>query len=166
MDSALLITAGLWVLAATLVVIGLAGLALPALPGAPLLFCGLVVAAWAEDFAYVGTGTIVTLAILSLLTYPVDIVAGALGARKFGASRQAMIGAGIGAIAGLVLGLAGVVIGPFIGALVGELMHQRRLLRAGMAGIGATLGLLLGAVAKLAIAFTMIALFLLMRFSG
>jgi uncharacterized protein len=125
MDTALLVTTGLWILAATLIVIGLAGLALPALPGAPLLFCGLVIAAWADDFAYVGTGTIVALAILSLLTYPVDILAGALGARKFGASRQAMIGAGIGALVGLVFGLAGVVLGPFIGALIGELHDDR-----------------------------------------
>ena len=165
MDYATLLTISMWVLAGLLVIVGLAGLALPALPGAPLLFCGLIVAAWAEDFAYIGTGSIVALAILALLTYPVDILAGALGARKFGASKQAMIGAGIGALAGLFFGIAGIVAGPFIGALVGELTQQRQLVRAGMAGIGATLGLLLGAVAKLAIAFSMIGLFLLMRFS-
>jgi len=165
MDYATLLTIGLWVLAGLLVLAGLAGLALPALPGAPLLFCGLIVAAWAEDFAYVGTGSIVTLAVLALLTYPVDILAGALGARKFGASKQALIGAGIGALAGLFFGIAGIVAGPFVGALLGELSHQRELVKAGMAGIGATLGLLLGAIAKLAIAFSMIGLFLLMRFS-
>jgi uncharacterized protein YqgC (DUF456 family) len=165
MDPTILLDAGLWILAALLIAVGIAGLALPALPGAPLLFCGLVVAAWAEDFAYVGTGSIVALAVLALLTYPVDILAGALGARKFGASRQAMIGAGIGALAGLFFGIAGIVAGPFVGALLGELTHQRQLIKAGMAGIGATLGLLLGAVAKLAIAFSMIGLFLLVRFT-
>ena len=107
MDLATLATVGLWVLAAALVIVGIAGLALPALPGAPLLFCGLVVAAWAEDFAYMGTGGIVVLAILAILTYPVDIVAGALGAKKFGASKQAMIGAGIGALIGIFFGIAG-----------------------------------------------------------
>jgi uncharacterized protein YqgC (DUF456 family) len=164
MDPSIVSTAALWILAGLLVATGIAGLALPALPGAPLLFCGLVVAAWAEDFNYVGTGSIITLAVLALLTYPVDILAGALGARKFGASRQAMIGAGIGALAGLFFGVAGIVLGPFVGALVGELTQQRHMQKAGMAGIGATLGLLLGAIAKLAIAFTMIGLFLLMRF--
>ncbi len=161
----MLLDAGLWILAVLLIAVGIAGLALPALPGAPLLFCGLVVAAWAEDFAYVGTGSIVGLAVLALLTYPVDILAGALGAKKFGASRQAMIGAGIGALTGLFFGVAGIVAGPFVGALLGELTQQRQLMQAGMAGIGATLGLLLGAVAKLAIAFSMIGLFLLVRFS-
>jgi uncharacterized protein YqgC (DUF456 family) len=164
MDAAALATIGLWALAAVLIIVGIAGLALPALPGAPLLFCGLVVAAWAEDFAYIGTGGIVTLGILALLTYPVDIVAGALGAKKFGASRQAMIGAGIGALVGVFFGFAGILIGPFAGALIGELTQQRQLRKAGMSGIGATVGFLLGAVAKLAIAFAMIGLFLLFRF--
>jgi len=59
--------------------VGIVGLAIPALPGAPLLFIGLVLAAWAEDFAYVGTGTLVVLAILALLTYAVDLAAGAFG---------------------------------------------------------------------------------------
>jgi uncharacterized protein YqgC (DUF456 family) len=165
MELATLTTILLWLLAASLVILGIAGLALPALPGAPLLFGGLVVAAWAEDFAYLGTGSIVVLAVLALLTYPVDILAGALGAQKIGASKKAMVGAGIGAVVGIFFGIVGIVIGPFVGAMVGELMQQREVRKAGLSGIGATLGLLLGAVAKLAIAFMMIALFLFMRFS-
>jgi len=165
MELATLTTILLWLLAASLVILGIAGLALPALPGAPLLFGGLVVAAWAEDFTYLGTGSIVVLAVLALLTYPVDILAGALGAQKFGASKKAMVGAGIGAVVGIFFGIVGIVIGPFLGAMVGELMQQREVRKAGLSGIGATLGLLLGAVAKLAIAFMMIALFLFMRFS-
>jgi uncharacterized protein YqgC (DUF456 family) len=163
MDPASLITIGLWALAIVLVLAGIAGLALPVLPGAPLLFCGLIIAAWAEDFAYIGTGTIITLAILALLTYPVDLFAGALGAKKFGASKQAMIGAAIGALIGIFFGIAGILLGPFIGALIGELTQQRKLRPAGLSGIGATLGLLLGAIAKFAIAFAMIGLFLVMR---
>ncbi len=52
---------------------------MPALPGAPMLFGGLVLAAWAENFAYVGDWTIAALAVLALLTYAVDVIAGALG---------------------------------------------------------------------------------------
>jgi uncharacterized protein YqgC (DUF456 family) len=163
LEAATLITIGLWALAAILIIVGIAGLALPALPGAPVLFCGLVIAAWAENFTYVGTGTIATLAILALLTYPVDLLAGAFGAKKFGASKQAMFGAAIGALIGIFFGIAGILLGPFIGALVGELTQQRELQAAGKSGIGAMLGFLLGAVAKFAIAFTMIGLFLVMR---
>jgi uncharacterized protein YqgC (DUF456 family) len=163
MELATLITIGLWTLAIILMVVGIAGLALPALPGAPLLFCGLVIAAWAENFAYVGTWTIITLGILALLTYPVDILAGALGAKKFGASKRAMAGAAIGAVIGIFFGIPGILLGPFIGALVGELTEQRQLRAAGLSGIGATFGFLLGAAAKFAIAFTMLGLFLVMR---
>ena len=163
MEPATLITIGLWILAVVLVVAGIAGLALPALPGAPLLFCGLVAAAWAEDFTYVGTGTIITLAVLALLTYPVDLLAGAFGAKKFGASKRAMAGAAIGAVIGIFFGIAGILLGPFIGALVGELSQRSQLKAAGLSGIGAMLGFVLGAAAKFAIGFTMVGLFLVMR---
>jgi uncharacterized protein YqgC (DUF456 family) len=105
------------------------------------------------------------LAILAILTYPVDIMAGALGAKKFGASKQAMIGAGIGALVGIFFGIAGILLGPFVGALIGELTQQRELRKAGLSGVGATIGFLLGAVAKLAIAFAMIGLFMVFRFT-
>jgi len=155
----------LWVLAASLALTGLAGMILPLLPGAPLLFLGLVVGAWAEDFLYVGYGTLAVLAGLTLLTYAIDFFSGILGARHFGASRRAMIGAGIGAVAGLFMGVIGLIVGPFIGAVVGELSAQRSLPDASMAGVGTTVGLLLGAVAKLAIGLTMIVIFLVVRFT-
>ena len=126
-DLATLGTVFIWVCAIALVAIGIMGLALPALPGAPLLFCGLVMAAWAEDFVYLGTGSIIALAILALLTYPVDILAGALGAKKFGASKTAIVGAGIGALVGIFFGFVGIILGPFCGAVIGELIQQRKL---------------------------------------
>ena len=148
-----------WLLAAVLVLAGLLGLLLPMLPGPPLLFAGLLVAAWAEDFAYVGVGTLTLLAVLALLTYAVDFVATALGAKKFGASKRAALGAALGALVGLFFGLPGILLGPFIGAVVGELTAQRGLGDAGRAGLGATIGLVLGAAGKLAIAFSMLGLF-------
>jgi uncharacterized protein YqgC (DUF456 family) len=153
----------LFVLAAGLVMLGLIGLVFPAVPGAPLLFLGLVLAAWAEEFTFVGIGTLSLLAGLALLTYVVDIAAGAFGAKRFGASPRAMIGAGIGALLGLFFGLPGVLFGPFIGAAVGELSMQRSLGAASRAGLGATLGLVLGAAAKIALAFSMIGIYVLAR---
>lgn len=154
----------LWVLAASLILTGLAGIVLPLLPGAPLLFLGLLTAAWAEDFIYVGYGTLGVLALLVILIYLVDFLAGILGAKHFGASPRAMIGAGIGALLGLTLGFAGIVIGPFIGAVVGELSARRELASAGMAGLGTTIGLLLGVAAKITLGLTMIGIFVLVRF--
>jgi len=160
MDTTLL----LWILAALLVLAGFAGLMLPALPGAPLLFAGLVVAAWVEDFAYISTGTIIVLAVLAALISAVDFVAGALGAKRFGASPRAVTGALIGGVVGLFFGLPGVLLGPFAGAVIGELSVRSDLNAATRAGFGAALGLLVAAVAKIALAFTMIGVFLVARF--
>ena len=113
----------LWVLAASLILTGLAGMILPLLPGAPLLFLGLVIGAWAEDFIHVGYGTLGILAGLTLLTYVVDFLSGALGAKRFGASKRAMIGATIGAVVGLFMGIVGIIVGPFIGAVIDDPRH-------------------------------------------
>jgi len=158
------VTVLLWISAAFLVLVGIAGIVLPGLPGAAVLFAGLVMAAWIEDFAFAGIGTLVILAVLAFLTYVVDFVAGILGAKHFGASRRAMAGAMLGAILGIFFGLPGLLLGPFIGAAIGELSAQRSLKAAGRAGVGATLGLVLGVAAKLALALSMLAIFAAARF--
>jgi len=154
----------LWALAVGLVVIGLAGLVLPALPGPPLLFAGLVAAAWAEDFAYVGAGTLVALGGMAVVMYVADFAATAFGAKRFGASPRAAIGAAIGALLGLFLGVLGVLLGPFVGAVIGELSARRDIFAAGRAGIGATLGLAIGAAVKLALGVAMVGIFVVVRF--
>lgn len=154
-----------WILAAVLVIAGLAGLFLPVLPGAILLFAGLALAAWADDFTYVGGGTLTLLGVLALLTYPADFLASAFGAKRYGASSRAITGAVIGATIGIFFGLIGVLLGPFIGAVIGEFSTQRHLGKAGRAGLGATLGLVIGVAAKLAIAFTMLGIFAVVRFT-
>jgi hypothetical protein len=156
----------LWILAAGFIVTGLAGLVLPVVPGAPLIFLGLVAAAWAEQFVYVGGWTLAVLGFLAALAYFVDFAAGAFGARHFGASPRAMVGAALGTLAGLFFGLFGVIIGPFAGAVVGELTERPDLRVAGKAGLGATLGLLFGVAAKIALAFAMLGIFITVRFFG
>ncbi len=160
MDTSVLV----WILAAVLVALGLAALVLPALPAGPaLLFAGLVLAAWAEDFAYVGGGTIAVLGALAVLGHAVDFLAGAIGARRYGASGRAVAGAVLGGIVGLFFGLPGILLGPFLGAVLGELTVRSDLRAAGRAGFGATLGLVIGAAAKLALGLAMIGVFLFVR---
>jgi uncharacterized protein YqgC (DUF456 family) len=154
----------LLLIAALLIAAGLAGLVLPAIPGAPLLFAGFLLAAWAENFEYVRPWTLVLLALLAVLTYAVDFWATMYGAKKFGASKRAVIGALIGALAGIFLGFPGVILGPFIGAVIGELSARRSLHDATRAGIGATIGLVLGAALKIGLAFSMIGIFIVARF--
>ncbi len=153
----------LWVIAVVFVIVGFAGLALPALPGAPIIFLGLLAAAWAEDFIYIGKWTLIILGIVAVLTYAVDFAAGAFGAKRFGASTRSVIGAAIGAVVGLFFGIVGVFVGPFIGAVIGELTVRPDLFKAGKAGVGATIGLVVGTAAKLSLGITMVAIYILVR---
>ena len=153
----------LWLLAAVLIVVGFGGLILPAVPGIPLVFAGLVLLAWSENFAYVGWITLTLLGMLALLSYAVDFLATAVGAKRFGASPRAVAGAVLGALAGLFFGLPGIVLGPFVGAIIGEFSGRTSARAAMRAGVGATLGLLFGALLKLALAFSMVGVFVLDR---
>ena len=143
-----------------LVLIGLAGTLLPILPGVPLIFVGLLVAAWADNFQHVGAVTLTILGVLTALAIAADFLASALGAKKLGASPKAVVGATLGAIVGMFFGLPGLVLGPFVGAVVGELSAKRELLQAGKSGLGTWLGLLLASVAKLTLSFLMLGVFI------
>lgn len=154
----------LWTLAIVLIAGGLAGMVLPAIPGPVLLFAGFVVGAWAEDFRYIGAETLAVLGVLAVLAYIADFAASSFGASRYGASRRAVVGAAIGAVVGLFFGPIGILLGPFAGAVLGELLAQKSLRDAGRAGFGATLGMIIGTAAKLALGFTMLGLFVLMRF--
>jgi len=154
------VTAVWWLLAGILVLVGMAGTVLPALPGAPLVFLGLLLAAWIDGFQRVGWLALTLLGVLTLLSLGVDLLATSLGAQRAGASRQAILGAALGTVVGLFFGLPGILAGPFRGAVAGEYLARRDVAQAGRAGLGTWLGLVLGAAAKLALAFTMLALFL------
>lgn len=147
-----------------LVFVGLIGLILPILPGPALIFAGLVLAAWAEDFAHAGIKTITILAFLAILAHAIDFIAGAFGTKKFGASRWASFGALIGAVVGVFFGFIGVLIGPFIGAFLGEFLVKNHIQSATRAGIGSWLGVILGTVAKIALGFAMIGIFIVVRY--
>ena len=152
------------VLGVILTAVGLVGMLLPMIPGAPVLFLGLLLGAWAENFRFVGLWTLIMLALMAALTYVVDFTASALGARKYGGSNRAMIGAVLGGIVGMFLGIPGILLGPFLGAVIGELSLQRRLDEASRAGFGTVVGLAIGLAGKLAIGIAMLGLFLLKRF--
>ena len=155
-----------YVLSVLLVLVGIAGTILPALPGLPLVFAGMLLAAWAGDFQQVGMPMLVVLGLLTLFSLAVDFWATALGAKRVGASKLAIIGAMIGTVAGLFFGPIGLLMGPFAGAIGGELIHRRSLQKqdlgqAAKIGVGTWFGILFGTVLKLALAFTMLGLFAL-----
>jgi uncharacterized protein YqgC (DUF456 family) len=154
----------LLIVGSLMTIIGAAGLLLPIVPGAPVLFLGLFLAAWAENFHYVGLWTLLILALMAALTYVVEFAASALGVKKYGGSNRAMIGAALGGIVGMFLGIPGILFGPFLGAVIGELSLQRSLNVASRAGFGTVVGLAIGLAGKFAIGIAMIGLFVVKRF--
>ena len=150
-----------WLLAGLIVIAGLAGTVIPALPGVPLVFAGLFVSAWIGHFETIGWFMVGILALLAIVAWAVDFLAGALGAKYLGASSRAFWGATFGAIVGIFFGLPGIMLGPFIGAVLGELSGGSDLRQSGRSGVGAWLGMVVATAAKLGIAFLMIGLVIL-----
>jgi uncharacterized protein len=150
-----------YLLAGVMVVVGVLGIILPALPGVPLVFAGMWLAAWAGDYQQVGVATVGILAVLAVLSLGIDILGTLLGARRVGASRMALVGAAVGTVVGLFFGIIGIFIGPFVGALAGEFLHGRKVGRAARVGAGTWVGIVIAAALKLALAFAMLGLFAL-----
>ena len=150
----------LWILSVALIVAGVVGTVLPALPGTLFVLAGIVLGAWIDDFSRVGWGVLSVIGVLALLAWVLDYVAGLLGARKAGASRQAIIGAALGTVAGLFMGLVGVLFMPLVGAAIGEFIARRDHERAVKVGLATWLGIMAGLVSKVVIAFVMIGVFI------
>ena len=149
-----------WLLAGLLVVAGLAGTVVPALPGVPLVLSGLVLGAWIGHFETVGWLTLGIFVLLTILAQLLDFLASAFGTRYTGASAKAFWGATIGAVIGIFFGIPGMVLGPFMGAVLGEISAGSGLTQSGRAGLGAWLGMMFATAIKLAIAFLMIGIFI------
>ena len=148
-------------IAGILTLLGVIGTILPFLPGVPLVFFGLALAAWVGDFQQVSVFTVVLLGILTVMAMAIDLAASAFGTRIAGASRWAFLGAALGTIVGLFFAPIGLFIGPFLGAVALEVFATQNIERSIKAGAGASIGIMLGAVAKIALAFTMLGLFAL-----
>ena len=153
-------TEALWIAAVLLMLVGAAGTVLPALPGVPLVFAGVLLAAWAEDFQRIGGWTIGILALLTVIGIAADYAAATLSAKRAGASRQGLIGAAVGTLAGIFTGLWGLLFMPLVGAAVGEYVARKDAFRAGKVGAATWLGLLIGTAVKIAVVFTMVGIFI------
>lgn len=149
----------LWIAALLLILIGFAGTLLPALPGLPFIFGGLWLGAHIDQYAQVSGWIIVLLGFMTAGAMAIDFMAGVLGAKRVGASKEALIGSALGALIGLFFGLIGIFVGPFIGAFIGEYIARGKLGDAGKVGAGTWLGIVAGAVVKIATAVMMIVIF-------
>ncbi len=150
----------LYVLGAAALLAGFAGLVLPGLPGSPLLVAGVALVAWAGHFERVGWPTIAVAAVLAAVIVAVDWIAGVLGAKAFGASRWAIVGAGMGVLVGLLFGIPGILLGPAVGAIAFEYWKNPDFGRAMKAGLGVFVGFLVGSALKIALAFVILGVLL------
>lgn len=154
-----MLTVGLWIVVVVLMAIGVAGTVLPVLPGAVLIFAGAVLGAWIDDFGRVSWWTLGVLGVLAVLGIACDFIAGAFGAKRLGASPMAVTGAAIGTFVGVFTGLWGLLFMPLAGAAIGEYVALKNLRQAGRVGVATGVGLLIGTAVKIALAFSMIGIF-------
>ena len=138
----------LWVIAAALMVIGFAGTIVPMIPGLPLIFAGAWLAAFIDHYDEISVMTLVILAVLTVI--------GLIVAQKAGATKLGILGSFIGTLIGIFTGLWGLIFMPLLGAAIGEFIDHRDLLKSGKVGFATWLGMMIGIVIKLGLAFTII----------
>jgi len=153
-------------LALILGILGVAGVIVPAVPGTPLVFAGMLLAAWADGFERIGGWVLLALGGLTVLSLVIDFWATAIGAKRAKASGLAVFGAVAGTLIGLLFGIPGLFLGPFVGALAGELIARRRLHHAELGpalrvGVGTWIGIALGIGLKLMLTMGMVGIFVL-----
>jgi uncharacterized protein YqgC (DUF456 family) len=149
-----------WFLTIVLFAVGLIGTITPVLPGTTIILAAAIVhRIMLGPGKSIGWRTVIVLVLLTLATYALDVLAGYLGAKYFGATKWGTFGAILGALVGLFFGLIGLFIGPVVGAMVGEVIAGKRMIDAGRAGWGSLLGNIGATLAKLIIALAMIIIF-------
>ena len=160
-----------WLGVVALIVVGLAGTVLPALPGTVLVFAGVLLGAWIDDFTRVPVWVVVVCGVLAALAWATDFVAAMLGAKRVAASGWALAGATLGTVAGVFTGFIGLIFMPLAGAMAGEWWAQQRKAartshsddakRALEVGVATWLGLMIGTAVKLALVLMMVGTFAL-----
>jgi uncharacterized protein YqgC (DUF456 family) len=139
--------------------VGLAGSIVPALPGPPLVLIAAVGhRLWFGQYG-ASAFVLLCLVVLTIWSFVLDYFAGVYGAKRFGATWRGVLGAFVGGIVGLFFSIPGLIIGPFIGAMVFELMGGYKFDKASRAGLGATLGVFAGILGKCFICVVMMVMF-------
>jgi len=129
------------IVGAILVIVGIVGSIIPALPGPTLSFIAVLLLFFAKGSGVVPVSALVVIGVLAVLLIAMDYIAPVLGAKFFGSTKYGLIGAIIGVVlGGLTLFPWGIFIGPFLGAMVGEMIGGKDSKKAAKAGVGTLLG--------------------------
>jgi len=151
----------LYIVSAALIIIGLLGVFLPVLPGIPLAFVGMVLAAWVGGFKEISVLVLILLGLLTAASVAIDFLASALGAKRAGAGKMAILGAGLGSLFGMIFfNLPGLILGPFVGVMAVETAQGKSMREAGKIGFATWIGMAVGVALKVGLAFAMMGIFL------
>lgn len=140
-------------------VIGFIGSFLPGIPSTPLVLAAAIGHKIYFRETSVGWLVMTILVAIAVVSMVMDYLASVYGAKKLGATWRGALGAVLGGIVGLFFAFPGILLGPFLGAFGFEMLGGRTWRESGKAGAGATLGLLAGALGKMAACLAMICLF-------
>lgn len=151
MDIFLAVVGGILILA------GIIGSILPAIPGPPLSWLGILALHFTK-FASFSTSFLVASALFMVAITVLDFYIPVWGTKKFGGTRAGVVGSTLGLLVGLFFFPPfGVVIGPFLGAFLGELLRDSNdVNKALKSATGSFLGFVLGTGMKLAFAGVML----------
>jgi hypothetical protein len=152
------------VVASLFFIVGLVGTLLPVMPGAPVIWLGMLIYGFIAGFENLGLYFLLAQAVLAIAVMAVDYLFTALGSRYLGGSKAAFWGAAAGLLVGVFFFPFGLIIGPFLGAAVADLIYRRNTDLAIKSGFGATLGFLGALPIKLAIEAVMITWFIVRIF--
>ncbi len=152
----------LWTIVTLLIMaVGLVGTVLPVIPGVLLIYAGYLLYGFATGWQAYGLPAIVGWSVVTGLVLLMDIYAGAIGAKRYGASRSGTWGSLVGGLIGaLAAGFPGLILGPFVGAAAGELLRGRTYREAFRSGWGTLIGFMVGSVVRIAIGAIMICTFI------
>ncbi len=153
------------IISAILMLIGLAGVVLPILPGLPVAWVGLFIFAYGTGFQYLSPQTVLIFLGLTIASMFLEFILPLIGAKYYHASKYGIIGATVGMFIGpFAIGPLGIVIGPLVGAIVGEYYRHRQSKQALKSGFGVFAGFIFAMIVKLGISLSMLAIFAMALF--
>jgi uncharacterized protein len=148
-----MLTVILAIISTLFVLVALAGLILPFIPGGvPLAWLGLFIFAIGTGFERISVAATVIFFVVMLLTIAVDFFAPMLGGGKYKASKWGVLGATFGSLSGIfIFGLWGIIAGPFLGTVLGELLGGKKPVAALKIGIGTMIVLIVSMLIKIGV---------------
>lgn len=151
----------LWLAVISLFGLGLIGVFIPALPGAGLVFFGVLLYAVATSFANINATTVMVFGVVAAAAWLIEYLGAVFGVKMGGGGRLATLGLIIGALLGFVSGgPLGLLLGMLLGSFLGATYEGSSTSQASRAAIFSVLGLLGAKLLQLLLVIGIIVAFL------